>query len=181
MSSTWAPTDSAAQEPSVAASDSRSASERVGQRLTLVLFAGIIALAIVGITVSVVANSVMRHGRHATMMGALTTASAQTQTSLYVAPSWKPGPNGERRDAFSKTNFIVKVGQPLQLTIDNKDTAVHSITAAKAGVNIVVMPGVHTYTLVVNRAGRFKWVCAYPCDPYSMAHVDYMQGYITAS
>lgn len=75
----------------------------------------------------------------------------------------------------------MKVGQPVQLTIDNMDTAVHSITAADVGVSIVVMPGVHTYTLLVHKAGRFKWICAYPCDPYSMATVGYMQGYITAT
>jgi hypothetical protein len=44
-----------------------------------------------------------------------------------------------------------------------------------------VMPGVHTYTVVVHQAGHFKWICAYPCDPYSMANVGYMQGCITAT
>jgi heme/copper-type cytochrome/quinol oxidase subunit 2 len=92
-----------------------------------------------------------------------------------------PGPGGERHDAYSKTNFAVQVGRPLRLTIDNRDDAVHSITATGAGVNIVVMPGVHTYTLIVHSAGRFKWVCAYPCDPFSMANTSYMQGYITAA
>jgi hypothetical protein len=57
----------------------------------------------------------------------------------------------------------------------------HSITSAQAGVNIVVMPGVYTYTLIVHQAGRLKWVCAYECDPFSMGHTGYMQGYITAS
>ena len=46
----------------------------------------------------------------------------------------------------------------------------HSITSAQAGVNIVVMPGVYTYTLIVHQAGRLKWVCAYECDPFSMGH-----------
>jgi heme/copper-type cytochrome/quinol oxidase subunit 2 len=69
----------------------------------------------------------------------------------------------------------------VQLTIDNKDDAVHSITATEAGVSIVVMPGVHTYTLLVHKAGHFKWICAYPCDPFAMARVAYMQGYITAT
>ena len=43
------------------------------------------------------------------------------------------------------------------------------------------MPGVYTYTLIVHQAGRLKWVCAYECDPFSMGHTGYMQGYITAS
>ncbi len=103
------------------------------------------------------------------------------RVSLYVAPSWKLGPDGERHDAFSKTDFNVKVGQQVQMTIDNRDSAVHSITSADAGVSILVKPGLHTYTLVVHQAGRFKWVCAFTCDPFSMGHVGYMQGYITAS
>lgn len=160
----------------------RLASERAGQRLTLVLFTSIIALAIVGTTVSVVADAIMRHGRHgASTISASVIASAPQRISLSVAPGSKPGPKGERYDAFSKTNFAVTVGRPVQLTIDNKDDAVHSITSAEAGVSVVVMPGVHTYTLVVHQAGRFKWICAYPCDPFSMEHVGYMQGYITAT
>jgi plastocyanin len=161
-------------------------SERAGHQLTLVLFAGIVALAIVGTTVSVVANAVMRGSRSAAPMMstsalASTTASSPQLISLSVVPGSKPGPKGEKYDAFSKTNFAVKVGKPVQLTIDNKDTAVHSITATSAGVNVVVMPGVHTYTIVVHQAGHFKWICAYPCDPYSMSTVGYMQGYITAT
>lgn len=73
------------------------------------------------------------------------------------------------------------MGQPVQLTIDNRDSAVHCITSGEAGVNIVVQPGVHTYTLVVHQAGHFKWVCVFECDPFSMTHVGYMQGYITAT
>ena len=156
-------------------------SERAGQRLTLVLFAGIIALATVGVSISVIANSMMSHHRVGSETTAVVAASAPEQVSLYVAPEWKPGPGGERHDAFSKTNFTVRVGQPLKLTIDNRDTAVHSITSGEAGVNIVVMPGTHTYTVVVHQAGHFKWVCAAECDPFSMSHVGYMQGYITAT
>ncbi|HST55507.1 MAG TPA: hypothetical protein VLJ42_06390 [Solirubrobacteraceae bacterium] len=69
----------------------------------------------------------------------------------------------------------------MQLTIDNRDDVVHSITAAGAGVNVLVKPGIHAYTLVVHQAGRFKWICAYTCDPFSMEHTGYMQGYITAT
>ncbi|HEY7935123.1 MAG TPA: hypothetical protein VID48_14995, partial [Solirubrobacteraceae bacterium] len=134
----------------------------------------------VGVSISVIASSVMHHHRAGETTG-LSAASVPQQVSLYVAPSWKPGPGGERHDAFSKTNFTVKVGQTLRMTIDNRDSAVHSITSAEAGVNIVVMPGVHTYTLVVHQTGDFKWVCAYVCDPFSMAHTGYMQGYIRAT
>lgn len=175
MSSTSATHDGPATRPALTDLEE---TERANRRLTLTLFAGIFVLATIGVTISAIASSMMTH-RHPASIVAV--AAAPEQVSLYVAPEWKPGPGGERHDAFSKTNFHVKVGQQLRLTIDNRDSAVHSITAAEAGVNVVVQPGVHTYTVVVHQAGRYKWVCAYECDPFSMGHVGYMQGYITAT
>jgi hypothetical protein len=44
---------------------------------------------------------------------------------------------------------------------------------------------VHTYTLLVSKAGHFRWLCAIPCDSptkgWAMTHAGYMAGYITAS
>ena len=57
----------------------------------------------------------------------------------------------------------------------------HSITAPEAGINIVVMPGTRTYTLLVKRPGRFLWLCTFVCDEWAMQHPGYMSGYITAS
>lgn len=182
MSTSYTAGEARSDQPRQAALTEREASDRAGQRLTLVLFAGLIALATVGVSIAVVANSVMGHHRAGeTAQMSAASAPVPRQISLYVAPGWKPGPGGERHDAFSKTNFNVKVGQTLRMTIDNRDTAVHSITSTEAGVNIVVTPGVHTYTLLVHQAGHFRWVCAYECDPFSMAHIGYMQGYITAT
>lgn len=190
---------SSAPSASPAASEpptQRELNERAERRATLALFAGILALATVGVLVAVIANSVMGHRHHAWMMSGVVGASAAAGTaqasaqapaaaaapiSLSVVPGGKLGPKGERYDAFTKTDFAVKVGQPVKLTIDNRDDVIHSITSTAAGVGIVVMPGKHTYTLIVRKAGHFKWICAYPCDPYSMDTVGYMQGYITAT
>ena len=60
-------------------------------------------------------------------------------------------------------------------------TVPHSITAPEAGVNIVVMPGTHTYTLLVKQPGTFLWFCTFRCDEWAMQHPGYMSGYITAS
>ncbi len=161
--------------------------ERAEHRAVLALFALIAVLATVGVVVSVIANSAMGPHRHMASMGSgwgpssAPAVATPQQIELAVVPGGKPGPKGEKYDAFSKTEFAVHVGRPVELTIDNKDDVVHSITSAAAGVNVVVMPGRHTYTLVVHKAGRFKWICAYPCDPYSMETVGYMQGYITAT
>jgi hypothetical protein len=109
-----------------------------------------------------------------------------TQTvSLKVIPAGKRGPDGIMHDTFSHTEFAVKVGQKLDLKIDNTDEGEHSITSPEIGVNIIVKPGVHTYELVVKEKGRFSWFCVIPCDDkangWAMQHAGYMSGYITAT
>jgi heme/copper-type cytochrome/quinol oxidase subunit 2 len=162
----------------------RQASERLGWQLTVLLFGGILAVAAVAVAVSAIALSSKTSTPQTAALAGSPHNAAATQVpaseKLWVAPSWKMGSDGERHDAYSKTNFTVKVGQPLRLTIDNRDDTMHSITAAAAGVNIVIKPGVHTYTLRVTHAGQFKWICAYPCDPFAMDRPGYMGGYITA-
>jgi heme/copper-type cytochrome/quinol oxidase subunit 2 len=100
---------------------------------------------------------------------------------LKVIASYKLGPDGTKHDVFTKTNFAVKAGQPMELRIDNTDSQPHSITSPAAGVNIIVMPGTHTYTLLVFQTGRFVWLCTFLCDAWAMQHPGYMRGYITAS
>jgi hypothetical protein len=105
--------------------------------------------------------------------------------SLKIIPASKLGPDGIKHDAYTKTEFAVKVNQKLDLTIDNTDEGEHSITSPEIGVNIVVKPGVHTYELVVKEKGRFSWFCVIPCDDqangWAMRHAGYMSGFITAS
>jgi len=108
------------------------------------------------------------------------TTAVQPVVYLTVSPGIKPGPDGKLHDAFSVTNFQVRAGQPVKLVINNTDSGPHSITAPAAGVNILVRPGTHMYTLIVRKSGRFEWYCTQPCDPYSMSHVGYMRGYITS-
>lgn len=109
------------------------------------------------------------------------TTPIQRTIYLSVSPGIKPGPNGQLHDAFSVTNFTVRAGQPVKLVINNTDSTDHSITTLHGGgVNIIVRPGLHTYTLLVHSRGRFLWTCTQPCDPYSMSHVGYMRGYITS-
>ena len=100
---------------------------------------------------------------------------------LKVIAAYERGPEGEKHDAFTTTEFAVRAGQPQQLRIDNTDDVPHSITAPEAGVNIVVMPGTHTYTLRVKQPGRFVWFCTFVCDEWAMQHPGYMSGYITVS
>jgi len=114
-----------------------------------------------------------------------TAAIAPEVVSLQVIPGSKLGPDKIKHDAFTKTEFAVKVGQTLQLKIDNTDEGEHSITSPEIGVNIVVKPGIHTYQIVVREKGRFSWFCVIPCDDvangWAMQHAGYMSGYITAT
>lgn len=118
-------------------------------------------------------------------VAAVPTAVIARPISFSVAGSIKKGPDGKMHDAFSKTNFAVSVGKPTQMRIDNKDSSPHSITAAGTGVNIIVNPGVHTYTVVATKAGRFEWMCMIPCDSdahgWAMTHPGYMAGYFTVT
>ena len=105
--------------------------------------------------------------------------------SLKIIPGGKLGPDKLKHDYYTKTEFTVKVGQKLDLQIDNTDEGEHSITSPDIGVNILVKPGVHTYQLVVKEKGRFSWFCIIPCDTeangWAMLHAGYMGGFITAT
>ncbi|HXD55354.1 MAG TPA: hypothetical protein VN618_11415 [Solirubrobacteraceae bacterium] len=105
--------------------------------------------------------------------------------SLKVVAGGKIGPDKKPHDTFTKTEFAAKVGQKLDLKIDNTDEGEHSITSPEIGVNIIVKPGIHTYEIVVKEKGRFSWFCVIPCDEdtngWAMQHAGYMAGYITAT
>ena len=47
------------------------------------------------------------------------------------SPEYKLGPEGEKHDAFTTTEFAVRAGQPQELRINNTDDVPHSITAPK--------------------------------------------------
>jgi plastocyanin len=109
------------------------------------------------------------------------------QQTIYtkIIPGSKLAADGVKHDAYTNTEFAVKVGQPVKVVIDNTDEGEHSITSPVAGVNITVKPGVHTYTMTVKEKGHFQWFCIIPCDDnghgWAMKNAGYMSGYITVS
>lgn len=141
-----------------------------------------VIVALVGIDVAVINGAQNPPPRPIVNVVKLASSTpVQSTIDLTVSPGIKPGPGGKLHDAFSVTNFTVHPGQAVKLVINNTDSSPHSITSPAAGVNIVVRPGTHTYTLLVQKQGRFLWYCSYPCDPWSMKHVGYMRGYITSA
>lgn len=120
----------------------------------------------------------------ASQAASIPTAAVKT-VALKIVGSIKKGPDAKMHDAFTVTDFNVKVGQAETLKIDNTDDVPHSISSPTAGVNIIAQPGVHTYKLIVSKAGKFLWYCMLPCDGdangWAMQHPGYMSGYITAA
>ena len=144
--------------------------------------AGILAAVVISM-IALAQSSERQEARAASQFAAEQAAAlppvAKT-VALSVVPEYKRGPEGEKHDAFTTTEFAVRAGQPQQLKIDNTDDVPHSITSPEANVKIVVMPGTHTYTLLVKQPGRYLWFCTFVCDEWAMQHTGYMSGYITA-
>ncbi len=98
--------------------------------------------------------------------------------TLYVMPDEMGlvGPDKQHHDSFLPSSFVLKAGEPVQLTIVNYDDTAHSITAPDLGLNIVVKPGTHvagsdqvtpvttTFTFTPTKKGQFRWHCIFPCD-----------------
>jgi plastocyanin len=178
---------SAAREPD-RASEARyrqRSGEQASRRFGMRVLAGTAVVAALLISLVALIQSNEREQERATAQAALARAAARTPVAevvdLTVSPESKLGPEGEKHDAYTITEFNVHVGQPQELRITSTDNVPHSITSPGAGVNIVVMPGTHTYTLLVKHAGTFLWFCDFQCDEWAMQHPGYMSGYITAS
>ena len=179
--------DSAAQEPDedTEARYRHEFGDAAARKLGLKALAGAGILAAVLMSmVALVQSSERDEARAASQIAAAQAAAlppAAKLVDLKVIAAYKRGPEGEKHDAFTTTEFTVRAGQPQQLRIDNTDSVPHSITAPEAGVKIIVMPGTHTYTLLVKQPGTFLWFCTFVCDEWAMQHPGYMSGYITAS
>jgi plastocyanin len=100
----------------------------------------------------------------------------------------RKGPEGQWHDAFLPASFSVSAGQRVDVTVYNYDEGEHSFTSPAMGLNVTFegggesSPHRSTFSFVAPRkVGRYEWFCAYPCDPWSMAHIGYMRGYVTVS
>jgi len=158
------------------------ASQNKAGMITLVSMGAVaVVLALVGADVALISGAQAAPPRPVVQVVKMSgTSAVQPVVYLTVSPEIKPGVDGKLHDAFSVTNFEVHAGQAVKLVINNTDNGPHSITAPDAGVNIIIRPGTHTYTLLVGETGRFAWYCTQGCDPYAMNNAGYMRGYITS-
>jgi len=177
---------SAAQEPDkdTEARYRHEFGEAAARKFGLKALAGVgILAAVLMSTVALVQSSERQEARAASQAAAQAAALPPVAkvVDLSVIAEYKPGPEGEKHDAFTTTEFAVQAGQPQELRIDNTDTVPHSITAPEAGINIIVTPGTHTYTLLVKHPGSYRWYCTFVCDEWAMQHPGYMAGSISVS
>lgn len=104
----------------------------------------------------------------------------------------KLGPGGKWHDAYLPANFTVHAGASVTVTVYNYDNMPHSFTSSSLSssqlINQTIAPGsagapnTTTFTFTApSSSGKYAWWCAMPCDPYSMATVGYMRGYVTVA
>jgi plastocyanin len=102
----------------------------------------------------------------------------------------KRGPDGKWHDAYLPANFTVHAGDRVTVTVYNYDTGSHTFTSptlSAAGlINEMIPAGSEnaphktTFTFTApSQTGKYLWWCAMPCDPWAMAHIGYMRGYVT--
>ncbi len=127
---------------------------------------------LLGLSVSSVAAGALMAGYAGT---ALAQAAGQPLT-LYVFRGEQgiTGPDGKNHDAFVPSSFVVKAGEPVQLSVINYDEGPHTITQLDLGLNISINPGnpqgddvlpvTTNATFTVPKAGVYRWFCAQPCD-----------------
>lgn len=100
----------------------------------------------------------------------------------------KMGSDGNWHDAFLPADFSVKPGSVVRVTVYNYDEGEHSFTSPELGTNVTIAAGseakaaVTTFTFrAPQKAGRFEWFCALPCDPWAMSHNGFMRGYVSVA
>lgn len=100
----------------------------------------------------------------------------------------KKGPDGQWHDAFLPADFSVKAGATVEVTVYNYDDMPHSFTAPGLDTNAKIPSGTEekasktTFTFTApDKAGSYEWICAIPCDPWSMAHDGFMKGHVTVT
>lgn len=111
-------------------------------------------------------------------------ASAQRVVMLIDAPPLHGlrNPQGKLVDAFVPSDFTVRGGIPVLLTIFNYDDTPHTFTSPRLGVDALIPPARSgspssvTVAFSPSRQGVYRWRCRVPCDPWSMGRQGFMSG-----
>lgn len=123
----------------------------------------------------------------ATKLPPMSTSVVSANVTLRVDPQplgGNYGDDGQIHDVFSPAFFSVPVGHLIRVTVYNHDDMGHTFTSTALGLNVWIpggdsaRPSVTTFTFRPSSTGNFYWLCAVPCDSYSMGAPGYMQGEI---
>jgi plastocyanin len=100
----------------------------------------------------------------------------------------KMGSDGNWHDAFLPADFSVKPGSTVRVTVYNYDDMPHSFNSPQLDTNVTIPAGSEdkpseiTFTIhAPQKAGRYEWFCALPCDPWAMSHNGFMRGYVSVA
>jgi plastocyanin len=166
---------------------------KIGQRfsrLSLPALLGLGALAAMAIALSACGGG-GNSGKAAASAGSGSQSATVENVKLIVKTDEehaKKGPEGKWHDAYLPADFSVKAGATVHVTVSNYDEAPHSFNAPDLGANAMIAAGSEskptktTFTFhAPQKAGRYAWFCAMPCDPWAMARNGYMKGYVTVT
>jgi heme/copper-type cytochrome/quinol oxidase subunit 2 len=109
------------------------------------------------------------------LQSAAAASGQQLNAVMYGSSLGIKGPDGLPHDIMVPSNFVLKVGVPVTLTVVNYDEGPHSITAPNLGLNLMlksgkeqpdksVIPVTTTFNFTPAKKGVFRWFCALPCD-----------------
>lgn len=102
-------------------------------------------------------------------------AGQSLEATMYGSHLGIKGPDGKPHDVMIPTNFVIKAGVPVTMTVTNYDEGPHTITATEMGLNAQIKPGNEvskgkilpvktTFTFTAQKKGVYRWYCALPCD-----------------
>jgi len=124
-----------------------------------------------------VAGSTLALGAVAKGLTSVASAAAgqQLTATMYGSKLGIKGPDGKPHDIMIPTNFVIKAGVPVTLTVVNYDEGPHSITASDLDLNLIMKGGIEqkdgtvtpvttTFNFTAEKTGVFRWYCALPCD-----------------
>ncbi|MBS1892048.1 MAG: hypothetical protein JST59_12195 [Actinobacteria bacterium] len=135
-------------------------------------------------------GSMMGGASHGSMMGGAVTEGSGKVDSIHLTiksdeEHGRLGPEGTWHDAYLPASFTVEPGDTVNVTVQNYDEGEHTFTSMPLGLAATIAAGsashpkTTTFTFQApNRAGNYLWFCALPCDPWAMAHIGYMRGYV---
>ena len=171
------------------------------QRVAMVLVALVVAAAVAGCGSSGKAASPSHSNAASTTAGSVENVSLKIAGGKMAKALGYTTPDGKGHDTYIPSEFTVKVGDKVTVTVSNYDEGPHTFTSPDLGLNQVIapaknadkkIPSTTTFTFTASKAGKFRWYCSLPCDakaagwamtpgPNGPDQDKYMAGYVTAT